>query len=796
MVALPIFQSPNSIYEAVKLALLTHNNTGDFHVTNSNHYPKAYARDLPEFANPYPEEFGYLRIGTPVNADMNFLNYQCPGLDMGKLQDAGLLTIDLNTTTECKIQGNGYDHAAQDAWGFSLSAEAGLKTGYVDGAFSFHMALSRNVVSSIATQNLTAWAKQRGGIIMDLNVSEDRLLACSTEDFRNKIASIRTAEKPEDVTAAVAAFYAVYGTGFVSKLELGAMGIFKGEAKYTNVEDQWKASAGGGGTVGAPLIGASGAGEFTKQNMSLDVGGSFVAHSFGMPDASSSAQWAQGFVNQFGGAQLSKLGEQKAWDTAFNQKVAVAEKPVIPTRPQSKDPLPAYKLDNLKDALERMKMERFREAYKKQHGKEPGPKDYENQIKLLKELAEKNDNEINNSKEVNALAAIHTHAASPEPVTIHSLRDGVSFGGYGITGFEYTPWSDVLPKLKECEENLTLSQVTMGHAMVWLSIRGLFSQYLTFCAQYNVAPDGVDVAAIAYRLALDKMSNHILEALRGKKYNSDLLTSFEKTFRDFLKKERFQLFEHYQHLIDNYAWLKHVPFGAVAIVRIGDAHYFQIHGESGSKRLDSITDPGPTLVKKKAYRLYPILSTDKAGKPYFVWVGAWHHLTSGKEDVMSAPSLVNWTPHYQPGCSWASWEKMLQNVGMHYHLKSFEDAFQLARAGSEFVHILPEKQVVDERVWTLQRTVEGKSPDCHIFVVNGTRRIDMLALSGTGKDTIYVFSQSPEFKVEHADILLVPINYQTVKLGGGKVNAGGVPMWFEPRTDAILKKLNALAQPA
>ena len=65
-------------------------------------------------------------------------------------------------------------------------------------------------------------------------------------------------------------------------------------------------------------------------------------------------------------------------------------------------------------------------------------------------------------------------------------------------------------------------------------------------------------------------------------------------------------------------------------------------------------------------------------------------------------------------------------------------------------------------------------------------------LSGSGRD-IKINAQT-KFTYERGEIFLVPIDYLTVELAGGKVPNGGVPMWFDTPTEKMLAKLNDLAK--
>ena len=297
------------------------------------------------FINPYPEDFGYIRIGTPINADRNRANPYCPAFDMGMLAKQGCLKMDLNTTDDHQIQGGGYTNKSQHAWGYSAAAELGFKTGYVDGSLSFHINQSQNIAKSAAHQNLSAWAKQEGGIALVENALQDDLLACATNDFRAKVIAIREADTDEKLEEALTNFFSTYGTGFVSKLHLGAVGVFKGTAHYDSEFNERKFNIGGGASVSGFYGGVSVAAEYTDKNMDSSAEGNFEAYSFGMPANSEAANWVKGFVSQFAGQQLAKLANLDAWKDAFDAKIATPEKPKIKEKPPNKNPIPPAKKD-------------------------------------------------------------------------------------------------------------------------------------------------------------------------------------------------------------------------------------------------------------------------------------------------------------------------------------------------------------------------------------------------------------------------------------------------------------------
>lgn len=768
-----------------------------------------------EFKNPYPEEFGYLRIGTPVNVNINRANPDYPAFDMGKLAAAGLLLTDVNTTSEHKIQGGGYDSKSQEAWGYSVSAQAGLNLGFINASLEFHLNQSSNTALNSNGQYLSAWARQTSGIKLRLNATEDEILSCATGDFHEKICAIRQAGDAATLTAKLAEFYARYGTGFVSELELGAMGVFRGSASYQSQAVETKLNTGGSVSVGAALGGASVAVDYAAQHMKSDAAGSFETRSFGMPDNSGAAIWAQGFESQFAGAQISKIMSLDAWTKGFDAPLAKAEKPDLPKKEPSKDPLPAYKIQTLDDAVKQMKIDNWREEWKKNHGgQEPAADEYAKYVDTLKSAARLSDDSINDGKSrVTAnLQNTGMRAATPgtanvgpgyfhDPATRVSgpgNRPGagdpvsdVNFGGYGVTGYRYLPWSAILPKFKEIEEMLTLSQVIMGYSMVWLSIRTLFWQYFQFCSQFpEIAPAEMTKVAICFGKAIRDMAEYITGSLAAGKYDGNFLKTLDDTFRNYLLENGLsqEQLVYYDLLILHYYWLKKVPFGVVPLVKQGDRYFYQ-NLNNQIIEVEEIADPGPEMVAAGACRMYPVLSKQAAYNHYFIWIS--------NAPEPGAYTLINPSSRYDSlkGDPFNYMDELkdlsgfLREAGM-FCPASLTDIKTRSRSED---NILPWSSTVDKKVWTPIPLQHSGKLDCLVFTFQGGQTKYYLA--GPGKEVTIpdLYVKLASLKCEHAEVLLVPVDYGTVELSGKTEIAGGSPMWYETGMEKLLKKLHDLA---
>ncbi|MGD8594740.1 MAG: hypothetical protein PVF82_18080, partial [Gammaproteobacteria bacterium] len=231
-----------------------------------------------DFRNPYPDEFGFFRIGTPINTDINRANPDCPAFEMSSLAAKNYILMDVNPTSAKKIQGGGCDTKSQNASAFSTDSQVNIKW-FVNASLSFHSNQSKNRATSKSTQTITAFAQQEMKICLRKNLTDKQLLKCATPGFREKLQRIRdealarieSRDDGEKLRAAYSEFYKVYGTGFVSKLVLGAIGVFKGWASYESSASEVSTNFGGGASIKGTFGGASTAVEYCQKNMDLDA---------------------------------------------------------------------------------------------------------------------------------------------------------------------------------------------------------------------------------------------------------------------------------------------------------------------------------------------------------------------------------------------------------------------------------------------------------------------------------------------------------------------------------------------
>ncbi|OBI18360.1 hypothetical protein A5713_18030 [Mycobacterium sp. E2497] len=476
-------------------------------------------------------------------------------------------------------------------------------------------------------------------------------------------------------------FYKTFGTGFVARLDLVAYGVF--EASLTRdskfIQDVFK--IGGGVAASLPFISAEAAAEYVQTHMDQNVQTIFNAQSFGSPPQAPPATWANNARQALNGKSIEEFLSGEAWSTAAPEQVAEPANPTLKSAPI--DPSKLVDIPKLPSilgpAIEVLKHNILGISGSVESPAVPDETpaeitaDVEGEQNTLKGYAESSQVAITGkAAETDKKADSEITDKAAQPVLgLRSVPDsggddsgndgsgdtsggrasGTAFdlGGYVVGGYRYLPWSEIFPKLK-LSPALTMSQVVFGHSLAWLEIRGVFAQYLEFCAAFrgvtrNQSGDEVDIGntASAFRLALDVVSESLTNELTDEnaKLGLDFLQTLEAWLKEELDANDFDMYEHYQFWINNYEWLKRVAFGVVAVVEHDRQYFYQ---ENPYPNCPLLHDPQPKgftratsiraadLISHNAYRLYPIISTDVHGEPCFAWVGAPSRLTGDNED--------------------------------------------------------------------------------------------------------------------------------------------------------------------
>lgn len=774
--------------------------------------------------NPYPKEYGYLRIGTPVNMDFNKALYDYKAFDMTKLANKGYLRKNVNSSQYKNIQGGGLDQKSQKAFSMGIAGSLGLRK-MVDCSFSSEMSYSQNICNSKTQNYILAYANESTDILMEKSATVDDLLTCVSSDFLtmyleivNNAAAIEKdgdAEKDQDkkkLQKALRAFYKKYGTGFISELHLGTYAIFKGTAQYTSDLIENKLKIGGKYSISGVTFGAEGAAQYCNEHFDAKQEGHFHVETLSIPANSPLKDWITPFFQNFTDAQLSKINKLDPWQRSFEPKIpSVTEVKFKEKQPEEKKDTPKPSEEVMNAATNQMKLEDFKEKYKKDHGVYPSDpaKAYADYLNELKKSASADDNQINRGE------VSPRNLTSPilgPNIREANLRDNidtedVDFGSYGITGYEYTEWGEVFPALRGISRKLTFSNVAMGHILIWISIRQLFSQYLSFCTKFTGAvADGI--AANSFKTALESTVKEICNKFTADNLDENLsLQALEKRFRENLTKERFVLLEHYQYLIDNYEWLKRIPFGAVPIVSatapqngacrgvLKNGWWFDKYAPytkqdslwSGknsmpTRAIESNNPPSAeTLIKENAVRLYPILATDNSNKPFFIWLNAVEEECDHELCGISLYTVKDLHELDHIG----DWGGMFRSVSPFINC-SFKNIADCARHHG--IHVMPEESTYNNNVWAIKPT-NGKRPKvCSIEYASDVAECTFIT-SVTGSDINVGYDITTETVGE---IRLVPIDYKDVANAGNEVKSGGPPMWFQPKTNDFLNELHDL----
>ncbi|WP_431784228.1 hypothetical protein [Streptomyces chumphonensis] len=764
-----------------------------------------------ELRNPYPEEFGYLEIGTPINADTNRV-IPTRALEMGKLAAENLLQVDVNTRADRSIRGGAFDARSQEAWGVSAALAFGIKSGFADVNVSVELGMMRNACHTGGSQKVDGYSVQQGEIrMLPQGVKAERVLSCATTEFRAAVARIR--EAPDELLAReIADFYRDYGTGFVSTLTLGAFGVFEGTADHASSSEERKYSIAAGVSAGGTALSVGSAAKYCEQHFGAEQSASFRAYAFGMPAASGPNAWAEQFCSTFANTQMNAMNNTAAWERTFAAPVASVAEPTFRKKSPTPDALPKERKGDLAPAVAALQFDRFSATFEEQHHRKPDASDYTAHLEQLAREARVSDVDIARrsaqvaSSDRVADSGNGTPTDPPPPSkgsTATQVSGDLSLGGFGITGFAYTPWEKVLPELGSLSASRTTAQVALGQALVWMSVKGMLAQYLSFCTHFpEVSGESITVDSKAFSHSVDEMADYVTGRLDGTtQLPLDFVSELEIQFRGKLARRRFSLMPHYVHLLEEYAWLKSLPFGGVPIVGAPEgrapktpAYAYQVNTYPDAATLDSAhgvtyTDLDHlrvgTLLEKKAVRLYPVLATNAKGKPFFLWVSCRPAADQGE----SAPALVNgdnaslWV--YPKAQGWAQGHRML----LCRPRRTVKGALDVALAVDPPVepYPVPKSDGSFGDVWVMR----SRKPAWHVaaYAIDGPGEW-WKRLMVTGEPAL---PSPPSGVVSCGDVRLLPVGYEDVK--DMELPNGGIPMWREPRTDELVAKLRDLAPP-
>ncbi len=649
--------------------------------------------------DPFPLEFAQLTIGTAINADLNKLAPGEVAFRMGLLDSEGLLRWSKGHS-EAAVWGAGATVESQEAWGWNASAGAELNLGIIDALAKFHIQQTNNACRKSSDVKVRGTAKYSGAFIELVAGRPEQLVGCATELFKTSItpiyekaAALHSASDPaakaklsDKLVDAVNAFYGKFGTGFVDRIELEAVGVFEGTFHSNSDYTQKNLDVGGEFSLSLPGFGAGAAAKFCQEKVKATAAVEFSTRAYGRPPGCGPEQWAIRFHDAFAQHGINTCGSDTVWNVPMSNPPGAPADPVIKPLPlpDSVD-LPKIAATLITDAIKAIQFETLDPIFKTDSQGVPLDRDaaLQNELTVLGKQA-LTEQQINDQ----ALGALAGTPVSGQPVAAFSPDSGArsllgsdaaprgaglvavagsvgdsSLGDYAVVGYRYQPWSKIFPEL-DISKLRTRHQVVFLQSMVWYSIRGVFAQYLEYCANYpDIVGRGLNArgSAAKFRSALEKVGESIDRRLRDKTATN--LTVIEDLERELQHElgPTYSMRKHYEYWIKNYEWLKRIPFGVVAVVERDNKHWIQVNPYPkcpyfdrdkplGCKPLDTIE--AETLLEENAYRLYPIISTDADGEPHFVWVGAPSLLTGDNEDQVARVSgLLSFThpPQKHPG---------------------------------------------------------------------------------------------------------------------------------------------------
>jgi hypothetical protein len=381
-----------------------------------------------EISSPFPDEYGKYRLGTPINADIGEVYSDWPALDMEKLEGAKALIWNTNSTIKESIRVGGYTKESQDSWAFAADVKASLSfSPFMKVQTDIHMAESSNNARRTSGQTIMATAYYKSEVSIKCP-TPDLLLKCATEDFVSKINNICTSMKlvkdvnealkeanPANVdmikldTArlqkivelknelkdlnkkledALIEFYKRYGTGFISTLKVGAVGIYKGSVEYSSTSIQTRKNYGASISVGGQVGGIGAAVEFAKNQLRANSDAILEGEVFGMPAGSAPYQWADSMMQTFNNQHIKKMSEMEAWKPVMEKmNIPRPEIPSIERRDPNKD-IPKFPGGDINSQIQNMKLREFRYAYVKKFKQEPNSDNYKQWIEDLKKTAQ------------------------------------------------------------------------------------------------------------------------------------------------------------------------------------------------------------------------------------------------------------------------------------------------------------------------------------------------------------------------------------------------------------------------
>lgn len=685
--------------------------------------------------DPFPPEFAELTIGTAINADQNKLLPLNVAFKMGLLQQEELLASGQGHA-DSAVWGSGSTVESQEAWGVTASAGAELNLGIIDALAKFHITQVNNACRKSSDVKIRGTNTYSGAFVQLLDGSRTQFLRCATDLFRELITQVYDAAKAlesatdpaseaefsDDLTVALMAFYEKFGTGCVDRVELRAIGVFEATLHSSSDYAHSNLDIGGEFSLSLPGFSAGAAAKFCQEQVRATAATEFLTRAYGNPPGCPPHDWAEGFHKAFAQNGIAACTQPAVWHVPMSNAPSTPPELVIPPPQPIPDipDLPKIGQAVIAGAVRDIQYKELNPKYKEDGLGGLLDRDAALRNELATLAAQAHTEVQINDRALGALAGATISnqpdvalsrdlgVRSPSATDSEPRRAGraafaerlgvgaAGFSGYAVTGYRYRPWSQMFPELKVGKVR-TRHQVVFLQSMVWYSIRGVFAQYLEYCANYpNIVGPGLNAQGSAdkFRSALEAVGEIIDSRLRDK--TADNLTVIEDLERELHKQlgPHYSMRKHYEFWVKNYEWLKRIPFGVVAVAERDNKHWIQVNpypkcpyfdreNPRGCKAIDTLE--AETLLRENTYRLYPIISTTADGEPHFVWVGAPSLLVGGVEDQVARVSgllSLTYRPEDHPG--WLNPE-VVRKAGTRFSETTLPMLIQQSAAAAEDV---------------------------------------------------------------------------------------------------------------
>lgn len=767
-----------------------------------------YGGDI-EMENPYPKEYGFIRIGTPINVDTNELLWRnVEGFDMAALEAFGYLKKDDAIESRMIVHGNGYSLQDQQADSYAQSVTGGFSIGIVSVCVENHMNQSRNVCSIANSQNITAKAEytNRGDnkfptLMLKESISnKDRLFSCATAEFQKAYSAISDTSLKTDTDRMVAIqnFYKDFGTGFVSGVKLAAIGIFKGKANYEGTSSDFNLNIGGSLEVNVFTPKGSGGGKFAnewcKKAFTSERKGSFVCASFSCPAGNPCEAMVKPIADKFNDMQISRMPGEMSQDfsKSFDAKMPSPGKWEIPPRVPPFAGLPNFQFKNFKDISKMMRYQDWRKDHPRGSWEEyneelervarsspvahpPAPSTHlqGNDIRGANYMEDPLEYFANISKQQELSSDLSDNLDISSQEKIQANSSAAPWEGYYVIGYTYSSWSDYFPELNFAKI-ISSNNIGLGKVQQFWTERCMIGQYLRYCQQYSTfTPKGFNDYVDVYFRHLKIFKDDVKEV--------GLITveKFVKIRDEFEEKLRndgnfVNFMPHYNYIKDNFYWLKQGPLGFIPVTKFGSGILEGECSDGGVAYYTYLKSPDYPNLKpfsgdlakmgivdmiragedsNGAICFKPIIATLEDGRPGFIWVSvALLDDTNKKIYVLTGQTI----------------KELREGEGLESRVREPRN-----------IHIRYTPRDESGNLRLCYSKPFGKDPEAEI---KGSREKD-----NDNNDTVIpVLNYNEKEKGDNRiGVYLIPVGYDKIANIPVSLKYGGIPMWPDLGLDKI-----------